>query len=143
MRYAVDNADVIMLAIGSGDVTPPPTAARCRSKQGARCPEVAVSLFRSNLSAWIAETRHLRHQSPPALRIITPPPTTGSPSQNNIARTACQIAATYRTGCVNTYNIARTDEHITANKTDPHHHPRLTQHGHDLVATELIAIGLP
>ena len=112
---------MIVLAVGSGDVTPPPTAARCRPEQRARCPEVTVSLFRPNLTAWMAETGHIRHRGPLALRVITAPPTSGSPSENDVARTACQIAAAHRAGCVNTYSLARTDEHITAAKTDPRH----------------------
>ena len=140
-RTAVDVADVIVLAVGSGDVTLPPTSTRCRAERRSRCPEVTVSHFRYNLTAWVVETDHIRHQRPLVLRVITPPPTSGSPRQNNVARTACQIADAYRGACINTYSLARTDEHVTTVKTDPLH-PELTQHGHDLVATQLIATGL-
>ncbi len=140
-RAAVDVADIIVLAVGSGDVTPPPPSTRCPARRRSRCPEVTVSQFRDNLTAWIDETDHTRQQGSLVLRVITPPPTSGSPSQNDVARTACQIAAAHRAACINTYSLARTDEHITTVKTDPRH-PQLTQHGHDLVATQLIATGL-
>ena len=140
-RAAVDVADIIVLAVGSGDVTPPPPSTRCPARRRSRCPEVTVSQFRDNLTAWIDETDHTRQQGSLVLRVITPPPTSGSPSQNDVARTTCQIAAAHRAACINTYSLARTDEHITTVKTDPRH-PQLTQHGHDLVATQLIATGL-
>jgi hypothetical protein len=139
-RAAVDIADVIVLAVGSGDVTPAPTTTRCHAERRSRCPEITISQFRYNLTAWIAETDHIRHQRPLVLRVITPPPTSGLPSQNHVARTACQIADAHRAACVNTYSLARSDEHVTTVNTDPLH-PQLTQHGHDLVATRLIATG--
>ena len=42
---------------------------------------------------------------------------------------------------MNVYDLARIDEHIVAARADPSH-PHLTQHGHDLVATKLIATGI-
>ena len=89
----------------------------------------------------MAETETIRHHRPVKLRVITPPPTSGSPRQNDVARTACEIAAARDAKCVNVYDLARTDEHIVAARADPSH-PHLTQHGHDLVATQLIAIGI-
>ena len=99
-----------------------------------------IPQFRQSLTDWIAETATIRDHRPVNLRIITPPPTSGSPRQNDIARIACEVAAAHDATCVNVYNLARTDEHIVGARADPSH-PQLTQHGHDLVATQLIAIG--
>ena len=142
LREAAYAAEVIVLAVGSGDATPRPTSARCRREQPSRCPEVTVERFRYELTAWMAETGHIRQQDPLVLRVITPPPTSGSPRQSDVARTACHVAAAHRVPCVNMYSLARTDQHVTTVDTDPLH-PELTQHGHDLVAAKLIASGLP
>jgi hypothetical protein len=135
LRSAVAKADVILLAMGNGDAT------HCPGTRRTPCPATLIPQFRQSLTDWMAETETIRHHRPVELRVITPPPTSGSPRQNNVARTACEIAASHDAQCVNVYDLARTDEHIVPPRTDPSH-PRLTQHGHDRVATQLIAIGI-
>jgi hypothetical protein len=143
MRDAVSDADMILLAIGSGDVTHAATAS-CRSERPALspCPEVVpVAELRRSLVTWITETDTIRDHRPVILRVVTPPPTSGLPRQSQIARTACQVAAAHAAGCVNVYDQARTDEQVVAPGSDPQH-PQLTQHGHDVVAARLIASGI-
>jgi len=135
LRSAVAKADVILLAMGDGDVIHCPMARRMP------CPAKPIPQFRQSLTDWMAETETIRHHRSVKLRVITPPPTSGSPRQNDVARTACEIAAEHRATCVNVYDLARIDEHIVAARADPSH-PHLTQHGHDLVATKLIATGI-
>jgi hypothetical protein len=138
LRAAVAKADVILLAVGSGDVTHP--AALCPRTWRTTCPK-PIPQFRQSLTEWIAATTTIRDHRPVNLRIITPPPTSGSPRHNDIARITCEVAAAHDAECVNVYNLARTDEHIVGARADPSH-PQLTQHGHDLIATQLIAIGI-
>ena len=134
IRSSVETSDVVLLAVSSGDVN---TCSRKRMP----CPAKPIPQFRQSLTDWIAETEAIRHHRPVKLRVITPPPTSGSPRQNDVARTAFEIAAAHHATCVNVYALARTDEHIVAAQASPSHH-QLTQHGHDLVAKRLIAIGL-
>ena len=142
VRAAVSEADVILLAVGHGDVAHrAPGSELCRPRRRSPCPGLTVAQFRDSLRVWITETDTIRHHRPLTLRVITPPPTSGSPRQNNVARTTCLVVAAHGGDCVNLYNLARTDEHIVAAGTDPRP-PQLTQHGHDLVATQLISIGI-
>ncbi len=134
-RSAVAQADVILLAVGNGDVM------QCPLTRRTPCPAKPIPQFRQSLTDWIAETETIRHDRPVKLRVITPPPTSGSPRQQDVARTACEIAAAHSARCVNVYALARTDEHIVAVPADPNN-PHLTQHGHDLVATQLISFGI-
>lgn len=138
-RAAVAKADLILLALGSGDVVHP--AADCSVSQRTRCSTRPIPQFRQSLADWLSETEAIRHHRSVKLRVITPPPTSGSPRQNDVARTACEIAAARDAQCVNVFDLARTDEHIVAARADPSH-PGLTQHGHDLVAAQLIASGI-
>jgi hypothetical protein len=114
-------------------------AAQCPRRWRTTCPK-PIAQFRQSLTDWIAATATIRDHRPVELRIITPPPTSGSPRQNDIARIACEVAAAHDAQCVNVYNSARTDEHVVGAGADPDH-PQLTQHGHDLVAMQLIAVG--
>ncbi|HEU5483505.1 MAG TPA: hypothetical protein VFU98_01260 [Microlunatus sp.] len=142
-RDSVSEADVILLAIGSGDVAPT-AAASCRAKRLALspCPEVLpVAEFRQSLASWITGTDTIRRHRPVILRVVTPPPTSGLPRQSHVARTACQVAAAHAAACVNVYDQARTDELVVDAGSDPQH-PQLTQHGHDIVGAQLIATGL-
>ena len=139
LRAAVTKADLILLALGSGDVTHP--AADCPASQRTRCSTRPIPQFRQSLADWISETEAIRHHRSVKLRVITTPPTSGSPRQNDVARTACEIAAARDAQCVNVFDLARTDEHVVSARADPSH-PRLTQHGHDLVAAQLIASGI-
>lgn len=143
IRAAVSDADVIVLAVGNGDVAhrAAPTPELCRAERQSRCPGLTIGQFRDSLRAWIAETDTIRHYRPLTLRVITPAPTSGSPRQNHVARTTCLVVAAHDGDCINLYNLARSDEHIVAAGTDPRH-PQLTQHGHDLVATQLISLGI-
>ena len=140
IRRAVSEADVILLAMGSGDVAPV-AAASCRAENEAPCPKVSVAHFRRSLTSWISETDTIRRHRPVMLRVITPVPTSGSPRQNDIARTACQVAAAHAAACVNVYTQARIDELVVDAGSDPQQ-PQLTQHGHDIVAAQLIATGI-
>ena len=141
IRAAVSEADVIVLAIGTADAAHgAPTSELCSAGQRSPCPRLTIAQFRDSLRLGIAETDTIRHR-PLALRVITPPPTSGSPRQNHVARTTCLVVATHGGDCVNLYNLARTDEHIVAAGSDPQH-PQLTQHGHNLVATQLITSGI-
>jgi hypothetical protein len=143
IRDSVSEADVILLAIGSGDVTHA-AATSCRSERLALspCPEVVpVAEFRQSLASWITETDTIRRHRPVILRVVTPPPTSGLPRQSHVARTACQVAAAHAAACVNVYDQARTDELVVDPGSDPQH-PQLTQHGHNLVAAQLIASGI-
>ena len=139
LRAAVAEADVILLAVGSGDVTHP--AADCPVGRGTPCPAKPVPQFRVSLTDWMVETETIRRHRPVKLRVITPPPTSGSPRQKDVARTACEISAARDAKCANVYDLARSDEHVVAAGVDPSH-PQLTQHGHDLVAVHLMAIGI-
>jgi hypothetical protein len=142
IRDSVSEADVILLAIGSGDVTDA-AAAFCRTERQAPspCPAASVVEFRRGLASWITEIDTIRDHRPVILRVITPPPTSGLPRQSHVARTACQVAAAHAAACVNVYDLARTDELVVEPGGDPRH-TQLTQHGHDLVAAELTATGI-
>ena len=140
IRKAVSEADVILLAMGSGDVIPV-AAASCRAESQAPCPKVTDAHFRQSLTSWITETDTIRRHRPVMLRIITPLPTSGLPRESDIARSACQVAAAHAAACVNVYDQARTDELVVDPGSDPQH-PQLTQHGHDIVAAQLIATGI-
>ena len=140
IRDSVSEADLILLAIGNGDVAPTaPTS--CRAERQTPCPNVPVAEFRQSLASWISETDTIRRHRPVILRVVTPPPTSGLPRQSHVARTACQVAAAHAAGCVNVYDQARTDELVVDPGSDPQH-PQLTQHGHDIVAAQLIATGI-
>ena len=138
VRAAVSVADVIVLAVGSADVAQA-APARCHAERPSPCP-TTISQFRDSLTVWMTETERIRHHRPLTLRIITPPPISGSPRQNDIARSACQVAALHDGICVNVFRLARTDDHLVTGESDSRH-PQLTQHGHDLVASHLIALG--
>lgn len=142
IRDSVSEADVILLAIGSGDVAP--ATASCRAERPALSPcteVVPVAEFRQSLVSWITETDTVRDHRPVILRVVTPPPTSGLPRQSHVARTACQVAAAHAATCINVYDQARTDELVVDPGSDPQH-PQLTQHGHDIVAAQLIDSGI-
>lgn len=140
IRDSVSEADVILLAIGSGDVAST-AGTSCRAERQAPCPKISVAKFRQSLASWTTETDTIRRHRPVILRVVTPPPTSGLPRQNHVARTACQVAAAHAAACVNVYDQARTDELVVDPGSDPQH-PQLTQHGHDIVAAQLIATGI-
>ncbi len=137
---SVFDADVILLAIGSGDVALT-AATSCRAERQAACSLGPVARFRQSLVSWTIETDTIRRHRPVILRVVTPPPTSGLPRQSHVARTACQVAAAHAAACVNVYDQARTDERIVDPRSDPQH-PQPTQHGHDIVAAQLIATGI-
>ena len=139
-RSAVDMADVIVLAVGSGDVTPhqhQPAAARA-----------AVSMPRGHRQPVPLQPDGMDGRDRPH-----PPATPAGPPRHhpttNVGVTPPEPCRPHRLSnrcrpsrvCVNVYSLARTDQHVTTVKTDPLH-PQLTQHGHDLVARQLIDTGL-
>ena len=142
IRDSVSEADVILLAIGSGDVATT-AAASCGAERQAPwpCPEVPVAQFGQSLASWITAADTIRDHRPMILRVVTPPPTSGLPRHSGVARTACQVAAAHAADCVNVYQQARTNELVADPGSDPQH-PQLTQHGHDIVAAQLIAAGI-
>ena len=120
IRDSVSEADVILLAIGSGDVTHT-AATSCRAERQApsSCQEVVPVADSAEVGPWITETDTIRRHRPVILRVVTPPPTSGQPRQSHVARTACQVAAAHAAACVNVYDQARTDELVV----DPHPTP--------------------
>ena len=140
IRDSVSEADVILLAIGSGDVAPT-AATSCRAERQAPCP------------------RGPRREVPPKLGLMDhrdrhhPRPPPGDPSRGhsttNLRLTPAEpcradrlsVAAAHAAACVNVYDQARTDELLVDPGSDPQH-PQLTQHGHDIVAAQLIATGI-
>ena len=64
IRDSVSEADVILLAIGSGDVAPTPPLHPAVSERQAPCPKVPVAKFRQSLASWTTETDTIRRPPP-------------------------------------------------------------------------------
>ena len=137
LREVVSSSDVVVIALGDRDLPPAPRADRCRDRRESRC---TARVFRDRLDALLTEVGQIRQQQPVVLRVITSAsPTAPERARRQLTRNACQVARRHGGACVDPFrgapDITPGDWELIAG------HPRLSQHGHDVVARELIAIG--
>jgi hypothetical protein len=119
MRQAVRSADVLVLALTGSSPTE----------------------FVEQLRRLLDEVDWIRHDRPVDLRVVVAPvPRSSGTWAGGIAEAGCQVVASYDGACVNVSELVRHGRLAPTDwrASDGHHHPRLSQHGHDVVARELI-----
>ena len=118
LRSAVRSADVLVLAL-----------------TGTSSAELA-----EQLRSLLDEVDWIRHDRPIDLRVIVAStPKSSGTWAGQVAKAGCQVTVSYAGACVNVSELVRlglltpTDWQMSTGR-----HPRLSQHGHDVVALELI-----
>lgn len=96
-----------------------------------------------DLRSLLDEVDWIRQDRPVDLRVvIAPAPGRSGTWTGQVAVAGCQVVAAYAGACVNVSELVRLGMLTPADWQQPATgHPRLSQHGHDVVARELIGAG--
>ena len=117
LRSAVRSADVLVLALtGTSPVE-----------------------FTEQLRSLFDEVDWIRQHRPVDLRVVVAPtPRSSGTWAGQVAEAGCQVAVSYAGACVNVSELVRLGLLAPGDWQPSGGHPRLSQHGHDIVARELI-----
>lgn len=117
MRSAVRSADVLVLALTGTSPTE----------------------FADQLRSLLDEVDWVRHDRPVDLRVVVAPtPRSSGTWAGKVAEAGCQVAVSYARACVSVSELVRHGLLGPGDWETSGWHPRLSQHGHDVVARELI-----
>ena len=117
LRRAVRSADVVVLALTGTSPTE----------------------FAGQLSSLLDEVDWIRRDRRVDLRVVVAPvPRSSGTWAGHVAEAGCQVAVSYDGSCVNVSELVRLGLLTSTDWQPSGGHPRLSQHGHDVVARELI-----
>ena len=138
---AVASAEIVIVALGEQDLPADPR--RCRTRS---CVDRELRLHEQRLAGLLEHISELRHGRSTGLRVVTHP-ALGRAGHTDVLRqrmAAVQCAAADRFGgmCVNLGVLMRSGELTAADGNTAARMIRLSQHGHDAVARELLRLGV-
>jgi len=139
LRVAAHSADVLVLALTDRDVLSAAQADACGRKRQPRCIEKASHRLGEQLDTLLSEVSRIRQARPVVLHVIlAPSPGTPGHAGAQVTRAGCRVARLHQGACVDLSQLRQRGLLAPADWALVAGHPWLSQHGHDVVARELI-----